>query len=154
MNKQGHLKPGEMILLLNIFASSTHSWEKRDCERGLFTSFQEAKRQWPLWIKAAEDILDIAQRTTRISVEGIQGIILSSFVWGNFEGFSRRFRGLYNTAIFLARELGLHYIDHPSSTGIKSTIDAEIGRRVWYYIAASDWYVSATSRLLHQAYVF
>ena len=140
-NQQGQVKPGNMILLLSIFASCTHSWVQRDCERGLFSTPAEANSQSPLWIKATEDVLDIAHRTTSVSIEGVQGIIVLSFVLADFEGFFRRCRSLYNMAFMLARELGLHFLDHPSNANLADSVQTEIGRRVWWYLAASDWFV-------------
>lgn len=144
LNQQGQVKPGVIILLLSIFASSTHSWLKQDCERGLFSTSAEANSQTPMWIKATEDVLDIAHRTACVSIEGIEGIIIVFFVSVNLEGFSRRGRFLYSMAILLARELGLHCLDHPSKAHLANSAQAEIGRRVWWYLVASDWFVSAS----------
>lgn len=149
LNQQGQVKPGAMILLLSIFASSTNSWVQQDCERGLFSTSAEANSQTPMWIKATEDVLDIAHRTARVSIEGIQGIIIVFFVLGNLEGISRRCRSLYSMCFLLARELGLHCLDHPSKTHLANSAQAEIGRRVWWYLAASDWFVPVS--LLHSA---
>jgi hypothetical protein len=116
LNQQGHVKPRTVILLLSIFASSTHSWVRRDYERDLFTTAAEANSQSPLWIKATEDVLDIGHRTARVSIESIQGIVIVSFVLRNLKGISRRCRSLYNMSLLLARELGLHCLNHPSNT--------------------------------------
>ncbi|KAM0793992.1 hypothetical protein BDR22DRAFT_895578 [Usnea florida] len=132
-----------MILLLGLFASSTHSWVQQDCERGLFSTSIEANSQSSLWVKATEDVLDIAHRTSCVSIEGIQGIIIASFVLGNLEGISRRCRSMYNTVLFLARELGLHNLDHLSNAHLISSAQAEIGRRVWWHLAASDCAMAA-----------
>ena len=141
LDRQGPVRPGNMILLLGICASCTRSWVRRGCERGLFSAPAEANSQSPLWIKAIEDALDIAHRTTCVSIEGIQGIVIAIFVMANFEGFSRRCRSLFNVTYLLARELGLRCLDHPSNVTLASSAQAEIGRRVWWYLAASDWYV-------------
>ncbi|KAF2494682.1 hypothetical protein BU16DRAFT_487866 [Lophium mytilinum] len=143
LNQQGQVKAGPMILLLSIMASSTHSWVRRDCERGVFSTSAEANKQSPSWIKATEDVIDIAHRSTRVSIEGIQGIIIASFVMGNIEGFSRKCRAMYSMALLLARELGLHCIDHPSMASAAKSANAEMGRRVWWYLAASDWQMAA-----------
>ena len=145
LNQQAQIKPGPMILLLGLFASCTHSWVQQDCERGLFSTSIQANSQSSLWVKATEDVLDIAHRTACVSIEGIQGIIVASFVLGSLEGISRRCRSMYNTAILLARELGLHYLDHPSHAHLTSSAQAEIGRRVWWYLVASDWLAFAKS---------
>ena len=142
LSQQGQVKPGNVILLLCIFASCTHSWVRSDCERGLFSTYAEANSQSPLWIKATEDVLDISHRTTCLSIEGIQGIIIASFVLLNMEGFSRRCKSLFSMAFLLARELGLHRLDHPSNAKLANSAQTEIGRRVWWYLVASDWFVS------------
>ena len=148
LNQQGQVKPGNMVLLLSIFSSSTNSWTRRDCQRGLFSTSAEANEQPPLWVKATEDVLEIAHRTTSVSIEGVQGIIITWFVLGNLEGFSRRCRFLYHLAVVLARELGLHCLDHPSNAKSANSAQSEIGRRVWWYIIASDWCVYRCLRVL------
>ena len=137
-----------MILLLALFASCTNSWVQQDCERGLFSTSIEANSQSSLWVKATENVLDIAHRTGCVSIEGIQGIIIASFVVGNLEGISRRCRSMFNMALLLARELGLHNLDHPSNAHSACSAQTEIGRRVWWYLVASDW--SVVARLFQQ----
>jgi hypothetical protein len=152
LSRQGQVKPGHIILLLAIFASCTHSWVPEDSKRGcLFETSTDANSQSLQWIKALEDVIDIAQRTTIISIEGIQGIIITFFVMVNFDGFSRRCRAFYNTAFLLARDLGLHCIDHPANAALANTAEAEMGRRVWWYLVASDWSVSLFSGFPHLA---
>ena len=133
-----------MILLLSIFASCTHSWVQQDCERGLFSTSVDANSQSPLWLKATEDVLDIAHRTACVSIEGIQGLIIASFVLKNLEGVSRRCKSMYNMALLLARELGLNCLDHPANAHLANSAQSEIGRRVWWYLVATDWFVSVT----------
>jgi hypothetical protein len=142
LNQPGQIKPGYMILLLGIFASCTHCWVRSDCARGLFSTSAEANCQSLLWVKAIEDVLDIAHRTASEAIEGIQGIIITSFVLMNLEGASRRCKSLWNMAFMVARELGLHCLDHPSNTNLANSPQREMGRRVWWYLAASDWFVS------------
>jgi hypothetical protein len=139
LSQQSQVKPGHAILLLSIFASATNSWLRRDCEHGLFSTSAEANEQALLWVKATQDVLDIAHKSTSVSMEGIQGIIIVGFVLANIEGFSRRCLSLYSTALSLARNLGLHRIDHPSNADMANTAQAEIGRRVWWYLCATDW---------------
>ncbi|KAF2714753.1 hypothetical protein K504DRAFT_9431 [Pleomassaria siparia CBS 279.74] len=145
LSQQGQVKPGSIMLLLGIFASSTHSWVHVDAERGLFEKPEVANNQSPLWIKALEDVLDIAHRTAEVSTEGIQGIIISFFTLINFEGYSRRCRALYYNGLLLARELGLHCLDHPVNAARANTAQTEMGRRVWWYLVASDWLISMVS---------
>lgn len=138
-HKNDVVRSGYDILLLAIFASSSLGWEQRDSERGLFMTPDEAHMYSPFWIKEMEDLLDIAHRTTSVSLEGIQGIIIAIFVVTNMEGFSRRCRSLWNMGLMLSRDLEVHLIDHSSKSHLAHSAQAEMGRRVWWYLVASDW---------------
>jgi hypothetical protein len=134
------IKSGEMILLFSIFASSCRAWTEQDSrERGLFSNPMEAHYQGAHWIKVAEDLLDIARRTTHVSIEGVQACIILMFVPEDLEGFWRRCRSLHNMALLLARDLSLHCIDLPSKAHLASSVQAEIGRRVWWHLVSTDW---------------
>ncbi|KNG85305.1 hypothetical protein ANOM_006451 [Aspergillus nomiae NRRL 13137] len=45
--------------------------------------------------------------------------------------------------LLLSRELDLHRIDHESNAVSVHTIEAEMGRRVWWYLVATDWLLAA-----------
>lgn len=163
--EQEILKPGHLVLLLSIVASATHVWApdnddeiQIDGESGgsqsLFSSSVEASTQTPLWIKATLEVLNIAsQNTSDPALETIQGIIVLSFLICNLEGFSLRYRSLISKGLFLSRELGLHCIDHRSNSAAANTLQAEIGRRVWWYLVATDWYVFMFARPAYFQYV-
>ena len=87
------------------------------------------------------DVLKSGQNGPALALETVQGIILLSFVLSNTEGVSLRYRSLLSTGLLLSRELGLHRIDHESNAATANTIRAEIGRRVWWYLVATDWYL-------------
>ncbi|KAL5316076.1 hypothetical protein ACEPPN_016953 [Leptodophora sp. 'Broadleaf-Isolate-01'] len=141
LNQQSPVKPGNILLLLGIFASSTHTWVERDSIRGLFPTCQEANAQALLWVKAVEDVLDIFHRTSSVPLEGIQGISIAIFTVLNMEGFSLRCKSLFNMAFMLARELGLHSLDQPSNSKLANSARTEIGRRVWWHLVAADWFL-------------
>lgn len=130
------------MLLMGIFASSTHAWVQCDDARGLFPTWKEANAQALLWVKAVEDVLDIFHRTSSVPIEGIQGISITVFTVLNMEGFSLRCKSLFNMAFMLARELGLHFLDQPSNKKLTSSAQTEIGRRVWWFLVAADWFAS------------
>ena len=132
---------GFFCLFLGIFASATNSWTQFDSGRGLFSTSAEANAQAPLWVKALEDVLDIAHRSMGVSMEGIQGVTIAAFVVLTISGFSRRCKALFNMALLLARDAGLHVLDHPSNAGHANLVRTEIGRRLWWHLVASDWYV-------------
>jgi hypothetical protein len=138
-------KPGSglIFLFLGIFASATNWWTHLDCSRGLFSECVEANIQAPLWVKAFEDVLDVAHRTMGVSIEGIQGLNIAASVVLSISGFSRRYKALFNMALLLAIDAGLHLLDHPSNADSANLARTEIGRRLWWYLVASDWYVSS-----------
>ncbi|KFY53745.1 hypothetical protein V496_07388 [Pseudogymnoascus sp. VKM F-4515 (FW-2607)] len=139
-------KVGHIALLLSIIASATYSWTTRDSNK-VFPTVGDADRQCPSWIKAALDVLEYSRRTTSGAIEDIQATIIVSFVVTNLEGLSPRYRNLISSAITLGREILLHRIDHSSDSGLLvispvDSIGAEIGRRVWWYLTATDWMLS------------
>ncbi|KAI1077861.1 hypothetical protein F5B20DRAFT_550593 [Whalleya microplaca] len=143
---QEPIKPGHLVLLLSIVASATHVWISHDDvghEDSLFSSSAQANAQTPLWIKAAHDVLNSGQNGPTVALETIQGIVIMSFLVCNLEGVSLRYRSLISTGLLLGRELGLHRIDHESNAASANTIQAEVGRRVWWYLVATDWLLAA-----------
>jgi hypothetical protein len=141
---QEPVTPGKIVLLLSIIANATHIWAPRgdfDEDCSLFLSPAQANAQVPFWINATQAVLNAAQNSAAPTLEIIQGIIILSFVICNLEGVSLRYRSAISTALMLGRELGLHRIDHEFNHAVMSTIQAEMGRRVWWYLVATDWFV-------------
>jgi hypothetical protein len=137
-------KPGPVILLLSIFACATNSWTTSDCEEyGLHATPTTAIDQTVFWARAAQDVLHISLDEATTSVEGIQGAIIIFFLLAKLEGMSRKCRRLYASTFYLARDLGLHRIDHPDNASKADSMEAEIGRRVFWYLCASDWQLAA-----------
>ncbi|KAF1844580.1 uncharacterized protein K460DRAFT_335433 [Cucurbitaria berberidis CBS 394.84] len=136
---QQPVKPSSLILLLSIIASATHVWAPRDdidSESSLFVSSAQAHAQTPLWIKATYAVLNATQNSAGLALQTIQGISILSLVLCNVEGVSLRYRSLISTGLFLGRELGLHRIDHESNAATSNTLQAEMGRRVWWILAS------------------
>jgi hypothetical protein len=141
---EGHepVRSGNLILLLSIIAITTHVWVPREddeTERSLFLSSAQAHAQTPLWIKATYAVLNASQEGAALALETIQGIMILSFVVCNLEGYSLRYRSLLSTGLLLGREQGLHRIDHESNAAAANTLKAEMGRRLWWYLIATDW---------------
>lgn len=135
---------GALALLLSMCASTTYAWTTHDDARGLYANAAEANSYTTAWLKAALDVVDYAQRTAHVSLECTQGMIILFFVLCSLEGVSSRARALVAQSIAMGRELALHCIDDPSNSAASdpaqmNTIKTEIGRRVWWYLAASDW---------------
>lgn len=140
------VNPGSTVLLLSIIASAALVWTPADCvdaEDQLFTSSAEATAQSPLWVKATLDVLNGGENGPPLALETIQGIIILSFLVCNLEGFSLRYRMLVSTGLLLGRELCLHRIDRESNEAA-NTVEAEMGRRAWWYLVATDWCVALT----------
>ncbi|EEP81635.1 predicted protein [Uncinocarpus reesii 1704] len=139
VENEGTVKPGHLVLLLSVIAITTEVWTQSDDVRGdgpLFPSSAHANSQTSMWIKETIDVLNGGQNGPALALETIQGIIILSFVLSNLEGVSLRYRSLISTGLLLSRELGLHRIDHESNAATANTTQAEIGRRVWWMLAA------------------
>ncbi|RSL93287.1 hypothetical protein CEP52_013332 [Fusarium oligoseptatum] len=154
---QGNTAPmGPIALLIAIFANSTCLWTAQDLSRNLFCGVSEARSQASLWQKAGIDVLDHIQQSPHISLESTQALIILCYSVVNLEGVSVKFRALFSRAITMARELGLHCIDSPRQVlghGSGFTkLEAEVGRRVWWYLCTTDWIVAGLSGTLGGAY--
>ncbi|EFQ99852.1 hypothetical protein MGYG_02864 [Nannizzia gypsea CBS 118893] len=143
---QEPVKLGPLVLLLSIIASTTYVWGSHDdVPHGnfLFSSSAQANAQTSLWIKATYEILNGGENGPPVELETIQGIIIISILLCNLEGVSLRYRSLISTGLLIGREIGLHRTDHESNATIPNAISMEMGRRVWWYLAATDWLLAA-----------
>ncbi|KAL2841581.1 hypothetical protein BJY01DRAFT_257013 [Aspergillus pseudoustus] len=136
-----------VALLSSIIANTLYSWTRRDSEKWISLPVEDANRGAFTWLKSTLDLLDYASQMSGDTLEGTQARIIVSSLMCNLEGVSPRYRSLLLTAITSARELGLHKIDYHGDLAIKDiqssgTVEAEIGRRVWWYLAATDWVLS------------
>ncbi|GAQ40273.1 hypothetical protein AtubIFM55763_011693 [Aspergillus tubingensis] len=141
------VSPGQVALLLSILSSAMYTWTRKDSENAPFATPSKMNATSSLWVKATLDLLDHCRRQSLQSIEAIQAMIIISFVIANLEGITARFRDLLSTAITAARELSLHKVDHqPEIEGREEThadsVDAELKRRVWWYLVATDWMAS------------
>lgn len=140
------VKLGHVSLLLGILASTTFFWTERDIATPIFSSAKEANDQATGWMKTALDVLEYSRRTRSDSIEDIQAMVIVCFVIFNIVGITSQPRSIFSMAISVAKRLSLHRIDHPDNTGLDvpspDSVRAEIGRRVWWYLVATDWYGS------------
>lgn len=141
---QEPIRPGHLVLLLSIIATATHVWGPTDGQTGssslLFSSAAQANSQTPFWVKVTHDVLNARHNYPTASLENVQGVAILSFLISNLEGVSLRYRALISTGLLLGREMGLHRIDHPSNVSSANSVEAEMGRRAWWYLVATDWY--------------
>ncbi|PLN77659.1 hypothetical protein BDW42DRAFT_202522 [Aspergillus taichungensis] len=140
-------KVADIALLLSILASASHLWRPQRSKCLVFLSAKEAASMSLIWSNAALDILEYSKRTTAASIEDLQATIVISYVIYNSQGFSPMFRTLHSNMIVMARDLSLHKTDSPR-TGETSLspcqLDAEVKRRLWWHIAATDWLLAFT----------
>lgn len=133
-------RPSQIVLLLSIFAAATYAWTESDASLGLFPTPAEANEQTTHWVKVTEDVIHMSHRPVlNWSIEIVQGIIIVGFLVAHVDSLQKS-QVLLNIAIFFAQELGLHRIDHPANGAMATSAEAEIGRRIWWYICSSDWY--------------
>jgi hypothetical protein len=145
VNRHEPVNPGHLVLLLSIIASATHVWVPREGVGGghsLFLSSAQANAQTPLWVKATYAVLNVAQNNVMPTLETIQGITILSCVIVSLEGVSMRLRSLLSTGLLLSRELNFHRLDSVPNAAATDSVRIEMSRRIWWYLAATDWFVS------------
>ncbi|KAL2865425.1 uncharacterized protein BJX67DRAFT_358864 [Aspergillus lucknowensis] len=147
LHRQVRPKSSHVALLLSIIANTLYSWTSRDSERMPYLTIEDTNRCASVWLNAALDLLEHVSQASHGSLEAIQARIITASLVCNLEGVSSRYRSLILTAITGARELGLHRIDNsddPASASSQpiDTVEAETGRRVWWYLVATDWVLS------------
>lgn len=135
---------GQLMLMLAICCSSTHTWTRYDDNKGLFDRAEDANSQTAGWLMTALDIIHHAHLAAHASIECVQGIIVMFIMMCSLEGISARARLLHTQAVAMAQEIGLHAIDSPNtnthSTSTKrSSVKAEVGRRTWWNLTNTDW---------------
>ena len=135
---------GQAALLLSIFALAAFFYQPSN-DSEVATSEQDAVHLSKILSKGALDVLDYSRRNTSGTLEDIQAYVFMSFVIFHMDGFSARGRLLSTTAALIARDLRLHQLDaNPNSpagneTGVRTLIDREVRRRVFWMIASGDW---------------
>lgn len=144
LDQNASVEYGHVALILAIFASITFNWTPNDAQSLLSLRTDDSSQIAAYWIKAALDVIDHSRRIGTGSLEDVQAMTILFFLLYNAEGFSSRAREGGNSAIALARELGLHRIDRSDSTSTAKRaadgpIVTEIKRRNWWYLVASDW---------------
>lgn len=137
--------PGQVALLMSIFGSASYAWTFHDADPSMFVEAQDAHSQSTMWVRSCLDLLDHCRRSSIRSFEALQAIVITFFMLVNLEGITIRYSSMVSQAICMAREIGLHRLDHPNFATSEhapqsGTITEEIGRRIWWYLCATDWY--------------
>ncbi|KAH0366443.1 hypothetical protein KCU65_g5375, partial [Aureobasidium melanogenum] len=137
----GH-NPGlpQVTLLLSIFASGAYFQASISWPECVFSDPQIANQLSMNWKQNTLDILDHIERsTTPTTVEQLQATIIMSLMIQNFEGLSKKYWLMHSTSITLAKDLSIHVLDHPRRARSKDVVENEVKRRIWWYLATTDW---------------
>jgi hypothetical protein len=142
---------GAVALLLSLFASAAalmFAIGPSDEVPGITISVDEAQVLSTVWARYAFDCLDSSRRLGLISMEDLQASITAFFLMYNLEGFSGRSRSGMAVALAIAKDLGLHRLDHPDTRQASyqklDNVELEVRRRVWWHLTATDWCVQPT----------
>ncbi|KAH6676341.1 hypothetical protein B0J14DRAFT_352337 [Halenospora varia] len=150
-NQNEPVLPSQAALLLSLFALSAYFYQPFNNSE-VATTKQDSIHLSNIMSRGALDVLDYTRRNTSGTLEDVQASILMSFVAYHLDGFSTRGRLLSVSALSIARELRLHQLDADSELfstkddiSIRSLIDREVKRRVFWQIASTDWLFSTIS---------
>lgn len=128
-----------VAFILSFCAASAFFWDQEFPCGFNFVSEENAATYSQVWRASAFDLLDQAQRAALNSLDAIIGrLILADLIY-NMEGTSSRFRYLQSGARAAAYEMDLHLIDLPGHEDGDTSLNREIKRRVWWYLASTDW---------------
>ncbi|KAG6353761.1 hypothetical protein INS49_005239 [Diaporthe citri] len=143
------LRQGEKVNLasvafvLSFCAATAFFWDQEFPCGFSFLSEENAAAYSQVWRASAFDLLDQSQRAALNSLDAIIGrLILADLIY-NMEGTSSRFRYIQSGARAAAYEMGLHLIDLPGHEDGDTSIYREMKRRVWWYLASTDWLLGA-----------
>ncbi|KAI1734044.1 fungal-specific transcription factor domain-containing protein [Xylaria scruposa] len=150
INQNESVPPGQAALLLALFALS--AFFHQPTRSGEVQAVGNDKTYLSkFWSRGALDVLEHSRRNTSGTLEDVQALILMSYVTYHLDGFSARYRHLLATAVSMAQDLGLHRLDSDDcdlksdTSSLRSLIDKEVKRRVYWHLIASDWTHSTMS---------
>ncbi|KAH6619310.1 hypothetical protein B0J18DRAFT_371023, partial [Chaetomium sp. MPI-SDFR-AT-0129] len=127
-------------LILTLSALSAYFWQPDVGFHSYFTSAEEATEASEFWRDWAFDILaNATKETNAVAMESAQAWAVMTYMIHNVEGCSSRFRILHNRSLTAARELLFHLVDSPRSARNEDEVTRELKRRIWWYIAGTDW---------------
>lgn len=138
--------PADVVLLLAILSSASAPCSYFAQTSQTTISPPDAALASVFWTHSALETLEFTRRTAPRKIQDIQAGIILGFQLFHEEGFSTRARCIFAGAAAMARNLSLHKIDAPSihkpgSPSRENALEMEVKRRVWWHVAATDWYV-------------
>ncbi|KAH8889097.1 hypothetical protein GQ53DRAFT_227405 [Thozetella sp. PMI_491] len=128
--------PARISLLLAVFVSAEFLWTEDDSVRGLHFTSDENRDRIAYWVAAVREIVD-CRFLELASLEVVQALLLISSIARGSEAIGPAHRYL-QSAICMARELGLHRCDDPGRPCL-SIIQRQVERRTWWFLTSFDW---------------
>ncbi len=133
---------GHIALIATIFALSAYFSAPSS---NLYFPHTEAKKFSYRWVSLAQHALAASNCLSAPTIEALQSLILiSQHIMPNI-GAIATLRTLAATSMHTARAMGLHKIDTHANKARRQNmevdwVDIEVKRRIWWHLAASDWY--------------
>lgn len=131
-----------VALITTIFTLSAYFSSPQS---NLYVHHTGAKRLAYRWLAIAQEALAASNCLSVPTIEALQSLILiSQHIMPNI-GAIATLRTLSTTSMHTARALGLHKIDSPANKARRRNtevdwVTVEVKRRIWWHLAASDWY--------------
>lgn len=128
-----------LALIYAVLAVGAHFWpsSRKDAASGL--SHEDLREPCRRWRTLSIDALSLGRFLGAPSLEALQTLCTLPLVLNNV-GESETFRNLFGAVIRMAHTLGLHRMGVERKPS-EDRVTWETKRRVWHYIASSDWYV-------------
>ncbi|KAF2474824.1 uncharacterized protein BDR25DRAFT_332154 [Lindgomyces ingoldianus] len=150
--------PRGLALILGIIAIATILEPLQGNLDAVIPVLKERLSICAIYIRSSMDCLEQHRRRMNHSLENVQAMLILQFLINHIEAFSPRYRALLTEAIAVSHSLGLHLIDLTIAKGSLSQdgtdpVTQEMKRRVWWYLAATDWMVSMAEGPLEAVYL-
>ncbi|CAI6095935.1 unnamed protein product [Clonostachys chloroleuca] len=98
------------------------------------------------WLEYVWEVFEATRQAEFEGIKIVQALCIIHLLRNKLEGFSFRIRHLHARTVLLARRKGLHMTDAANSGMEKESgkqLELEMKRRIWWYIAATDWNLAA-----------
>lgn len=129
---------GDLVLIVSVFAAVVYYWPFLDDFNEAMLSPQ-LSRGTRFWIDTARMLIGHFTGLNFTSTTFVQALVILSSVVGSLEGPTLEYRSLFNQAVCMAQDMRFHIIDHACTDHTRDQVHTEIQRRVWWYLASTDW---------------